>query len=89
MKKYKVKTGKQLLKMIVRGKITNQFIVEKFTETDIVGFYIGTEHYSTGRSMSLMELLEFNNTFYIYKNTEENYQMIEPLVRKYNEYFMW
>ena len=88
MKKiYKVKTGKQLLKMFYKGKIKDQLIVEDVRGNHKIGLYIGEEHYSTGRSMSLYELLG-NNTFYIYKNTVENYNMIvSKITKEDNEYF--
>lgn len=88
MKKiYKVKTGKQLLKMFYKGKIKNLLIVEDVRGNHKIGLYIGTEHYCTGHSLSLYELLG-NNTFYIYENTKENYQMIvSKITKEDNEYF--
>ena len=86
MKKYKVMNGKQLLKKIIKGKIDNQFIVIDYRGFDCVGFFIGIEHYSTGKSMLLKDLFK-NNTFYVYKNNHDNYELIEPSVRKYNKYF--
>ncbi len=86
IKKYKVKTGKQLLKMILKNKIKNQLILEDFRGKDILGLYIGIEHHSTGRIMNLEELLS-NNKFYIYKNTEENYKVLANQVSKYNVNF--
>ena len=88
MKKiYKVKTGKQLLKMFYKGKIKNQLIVEDVRGNHKIGLYIGAEHYCTGHSLSLYELLG-NNTFYIYENTKENYQMIvSKITKEDNEYF--
>ena len=88
MKKlYKIKTGKQLLKMFYKDKITNQLIVEDVKGNHQIGLYIGNEHYSTGRSISMNELLS-NNTFYIYENTEENYKRITSAITKAdNEYF--
>ena len=72
MKKiYKIKTGKQLLKMFYKGKIKDQLIVEDVRGNHRIGLYIGEEHYCTGRSLSLHALLS-NNTFYIYTNTKEN-----------------
>ena len=87
MKKiYKVKTGKELLKMIYKGKLKNQFVIEDFRGKDIIGFYIGTEHYSTGRAMTIEELLG-DNTFYIYENNEENYSLLASKCKKYNQHF--
>ena len=88
MKKiYKIKTGKQLLKMFYKGKIKDQLIVEDVRENHRIGLYIGEEHYCTGRSLSLHELLS-NNTFYIYKNTKENLEMIvSKITKEDNEYF--
>ena len=88
MKKiYKVVNGKKLLKMFYKDKITNQLIVEDVRGNHRIGLYIGYQHHSTGRSLSLYELLG-NNTFYIYKNTEDNYRMITSKLKKEdNEYF--
>ena len=83
---YQIKTGRQLLKMIYKGKIKKQLIIEDFRGKDLIGLYIGTEHHSTGRSMSIYELLG-NNTFYIYKNTEKTYSLLASKVEKYNKYF--
>ena len=88
MKKiYKIKTGKQLLKMFYKGKIKDQLIVEYVRGKHRIGLYIGEEHYCTGRSLSLHELLS-NNIFYIYKNTKENLEMIiYKITKEDNKYF--
>lgn len=86
-KAYKVVNGKKLLKMFYKGKITNQLIVEDVRGNHRIGLYIGSEHYSTGRSMSLYELLG-DNTFYIYENNKNNYAMITSKITKEdNQYF--
>lgn len=46
MKKlYKVVSGKKLLKMFYKGKITNQLIVEDVRGNHRIGLYIGSEHF--------------------------------------------
>ena len=76
-------------KMFYKGKIKDQLIVEDVRGNHRIGLYIGEEHYCTGRSLSLHELLS-NNIFYIYKNTKENLEMIvSNITKEDNDLFTW
>ena len=83
MKKlYKEVSGKKLLKMFYKGKITDQLIIAGIEDnfggkiTTHLGLFIGTNHYNSDAKLDIDYLLDPRNKFAIYKNTKENFDML-------------